>query len=165
MTSRRPHLLALRFAADVLELPAAAVPPDLGANLDEAMADRLCTLLGHPPAAPDGEPIAPGRCCAQAATGITPIVRRLTEFAKGATLRVTMIDPRVPERSNVLSALGLVPGTPLRLRQTRPAVVVEAGHTTLALDKAVAVAVLAKPAPGEDEVPADVKAIFAGVTG
>lgn len=41
-------------------------------------------------------------------------------------------------RAQQLAALGLVPGVEVRLRQRRPAVVLEVGETTLALDAALA---------------------------
>ena len=45
-----------------------------------------------------------------------------------------------------LSSLGLVPGSVVRLQQTRPAAVVKVGETTLALDVSIATGIYVKPA-------------------
>ncbi|MBI4081816.1 MAG: ferrous iron transport protein A [Candidatus Lambdaproteobacteria bacterium] len=49
-------------------------------------------------------------------------------------------------RMGQLSALGLVPGTTVRLRQRQPSVIVELGESTLALDSEVADDIFVKPA-------------------
>ena len=43
-----------------------------------------------------------------------------------------------------LASLGLVPGTTLHLQQTRPALVVRVGETTLALESSIASEIFVK---------------------
>jgi Fe2+ transport system protein FeoA len=45
-------------------------------------------------------------------------------------------------RVNRLAALGILPGTELRVQQTRPVVIVESDETVLALEREVAAAVV-----------------------
>ncbi|MBI3993987.1 MAG: metal-dependent transcriptional regulator [Candidatus Lambdaproteobacteria bacterium] len=145
----RANRLAARLLADVLELPPALIAGQ-ACRLEHAigplLADTICTLLGHPPAAPDGRPIPPGDCCGAAHRVLAPAVVPLLELKLGATGRVTFIRPRVKESLEQLADLGLLPGAQVRLRQQRPSVVLDIGETTLALDKDVARDIYVKPA-------------------
>jgi DtxR family Mn-dependent transcriptional regulator len=109
------------------------------------LADSLCTLLGHPPASPAGEPIPRGACCQVYKNGVQPVVRQLPELELGARGRITFIHPRFSQRLEQLSGFGLVPGTDIRLKQHHPSVVVDVGETTLALDTDVACDIFVKP--------------------
>jgi Fe2+ transport system protein FeoA len=44
-----------------------------------------------------------------------------------------------------LARLGLVPGAPIELRQTAPALVVQVGETTLALDREIGADLYVRP--------------------
>ncbi len=137
----RANRLAARLLSDLLELPPAVI--ELHAcRLEHAigpmLADRICSFLGHPPTAPDGRPIPPGACCGDTAEALRPAVVPLTELALGATGRVTFIRPRRRESIDQLSAMGLMPGIEVRLRQRRPSVVADIGETSLALDAEIA---------------------------
>jgi Fe2+ transport system protein FeoA len=54
-----------------------------------------------------------------------------------------------PARIDRLAAIGILPGVELRVQQTRPVVVVEAGETVLALEREIAAGVLVVEAPVE----------------
>jgi DtxR family Mn-dependent transcriptional regulator len=144
----RAHRLAARLLTDLLELPPESIE-NLACRLEHAispeLADNLCTLLGHPPTAPGGEPVPPGECCKALKNGVTPAVRQLPELNLGSRGRITFIHPRFAQRLEQLSGLGLVPGTDVRLKQHRPSIVVEVGETTLALDTEVARDIFVKP--------------------
>ena len=145
----RANRLASRLLADILEVPATLVESQacrLEHAISPMLADSLCTLLGHPPVAPDGAPIPPGPCCQSARMEITPAVLPLTDLALGASGRITFIRPRFPERLNQLSSLGITPGTQVRLNQRQPSVVLKVGETAVALDRDVARDIFVKPA-------------------
>ena len=145
----RANRLAQRLLADILELPAGLAEPQacrLEHAISPALADHLCTFLGHPPTAPDGRPIPRGRCCTDPRAVAGPAIRPLPEMDVGSHGRVTFIRPRHDVRIDQLSALGLMPGVTVRLRQRRPAVVVELDESTLALDADVARDIYVKPA-------------------
>src|SRR4030066_13948 len=59
---------------------------------------------------------------------------RLTEASLGATVRIVFITPRSKKRLEKLSALGIVPGSKVRLLQRNPSFVLEIGQTTEAPD-------------------------------
>lgn len=65
------------------------------------------------------------------------VVEPLWRLAAGETARIVHIVAKDVERAVRLSSLGLVPGAVVRLNQKRPAVVLELGETTLALDASV----------------------------
>ena len=64
-------------------------------------------------------------------------IEPLSRLRPGDEARVVHIVAREAARLIKLSALGLVPGAVVRLVQRKPAVVLEIGYTTLALDEAI----------------------------
>ena len=145
----RANRLAARMLADILEIPATLVESQacrLEHAISPMLADSLCTLLGHPPVAPDGAPIPPGPCCQSARTEITPAVLSLPDLPLGASGRITFIRPRFPERLSQLASLGITPGVAVRLSQRHPSVVIKVGETALALDREVSQDIFVKPA-------------------
>lgn len=144
----RAHRLAARLLTDLLELPRQSIE-GLACRLEHAispeLADSLCTMLGHPPNAPNGRPIPRGACCQTLSSDVCALVRQLSELDIGSRGRITFIHPRFTGRLEQLSSLGLVPGTDVHLRQQQPSIVVEVGETTLALDTDVARDIFVKP--------------------
>jgi DtxR family Mn-dependent transcriptional regulator len=144
----RANRLAARLLHDVLELPSEnveALACRLEHAINEQLADSLCTLLGHPPTSPDGRPIPPGACCESSRRQIEAVICELSALPLGTAGRVTFIRSRFQERIDQLSNFGLVPGTDVRLTQKLPSIIIEVGHTVLALDAAVACEIFVKP--------------------
>jgi len=108
--------------------------------------ESVCTLLGHPPTCPHGKPIPPGRCCGTFERNLRPLVTGLASFPLGAMGRIVFIAPRFHDRMDRLAALGVTPGSTLRLHQRSPSFVIEVGETTIALDPEIASEVFVKPA-------------------
>ncbi|HET6436632.1 MAG TPA: metal-dependent transcriptional regulator [Anaeromyxobacter sp.] len=107
--------------------------------------DSVCTLLGHPPTCPHGKPIPPGPCCNAFERTVRPLVTGLPGFPIGATGRIVFIAPKFHDRMDRLAALGVIPGSTLRLHQRSPSFVIEVGETTIALDPEIANEVYVKP--------------------
>lgn len=63
---------------------------------------------------------------------------RLSVLPTGARARVVLLAPELRARGDRLASLGLSPGSEVHLLQRKPAFVVEAGETRLALDEEVA---------------------------
>jgi DtxR family Mn-dependent transcriptional regulator len=137
----RRHRLAERLLHDVL-----AVDDSTMANaacrfehvLSAEVTDSICTLLGHPPTCPHGQPIPPGPCCGIFKTEVQPIVHRLRELGIGQSGTISLLGTQRRGRLERLGALGLVPGVRLRLIQKRPAYVIQVGETEVAIDDDVA---------------------------
>ncbi len=106
--------------------------------LSKQVTASVCTYLGHPPACPHGKPIPRGDCCGTYQVEMEPLVRRLADLKLGESATIVFMAPDSRSRLSRLSGLGVLPGNILRLVQKRPSVVVEAGETTIALDRAIA---------------------------
>jgi len=61
-------------------------------------------------------------------------VRRLTDLKPGTTASIAFIAPTSSARINKLASFGLVPGSEVRLVQRRPAVVLQCGATSIAVE-------------------------------
>lgn len=103
--------------------------------LTAAVTESVCTFLGHPPVCPHGRSIPRGECCDKIRTEIKPLVTRLSDAGIGDTARIVFITPKSRKRLEKLSALGIVPGSRLRLVQRTPSFVLQIGETTVAVDR------------------------------
>jgi DtxR family Mn-dependent transcriptional regulator len=144
----RRNRLAERLLHDLLALPEGQMVSqacELEHVLSPEATDSVCTLLGHPPACPHGKPIPSGPCCAKLSRTVQPLVSALTALPLGARGRIAFVAPRFADRMDKLAALGVQPGSEVRLKQRSPSVVIEAGETTLALDPEIAAEIFVKP--------------------
>jgi len=132
----RRHRLSLRLFYDLFALDGAeAEACKFEHILSPEVTDSVCTLLGHPPNAPDGKPIPRGACCAIFKREMKPLVVPLADLVPGETGKIVFITPESHSRLDRLSAMGVVPGTVVRLHQKRPSYVIQINETTIAVDK------------------------------
>ncbi|MGB8932209.1 MAG: metal-dependent transcriptional regulator [Anaeromyxobacteraceae bacterium] len=144
----RRHRLSERLFHDVLQMGDEATEHqacEFEHILSPEATDSVCTLLGHPPTCPHGKPIPPGECCSALRVTVRPLVTGLTSFDLGARGRIVFIAPRFHDRMDRLAALGVIPGSEIRLHQRSPAFVIEVGETTIALDPEIAAEIYVKP--------------------
>jgi DtxR family Mn-dependent transcriptional regulator len=137
----RRHRLTERLFRDILDLGERTMEDqacEFEHILSREATDSVCTLLGHPPTCPHGKAIPPGECCGAFQRTIRPLVTRLPSFEIGATGRIVFIAPKFHDRMDRLAALGVIPGSTLRLHQRSPSFVIELGETTIALDPEIA---------------------------
>lgn len=106
--------------------------------LSEEVVDRICTFLGHPPRCPHGKPVPEGSCCRKFERTLEPLIRRLADLPIGSSGVIAYIVPRLAGRLNRLAALGILPGTTVRLVQRLPAFVIASGETTIAIEEEIA---------------------------
>lgn len=114
--------------------------------LSEAVTESVCTFLGHPPQCPHGQPIPRGDCCDRIRMDIRPLVTRLSDASLGTQVRIVFITPKSKKRLEKLSALGIVPGSNVRLMQRNPSHVLQIGQTTVAVDKDITDEIFVKQA-------------------
>lgn len=112
--------------------------------LSPEVTDSVCSFLGHPPACPHGKPIPQGSCCKKLAHHIRPLVMPMKDLEPGNRAVITFIAPKDHSRMDRLSTLGIVPGTQIQLHQKKPAFVIRAGETELALDLEIAAEIYVK---------------------
>lgn len=137
----RRHRLAERLICDALgshveDSEAAAC--EFEHVLAEGITNSICTLLGHPRYCPHGKPIPEGECCRQAREELRSIVVSCDQLQVGETARVAYFSTREHSRLLKLSALGISPGTSIKLIQKWPAYVVQCEETEVALEPEVA---------------------------
>jgi DtxR family Mn-dependent transcriptional regulator len=114
--------------------------------LSEAVVDRVCTFLGHPPTCPHGKPIPQGSCCAVYARKVEPLITRLVDLPLGSSGTVVFIAPRSVSRLNKLASFGVVPGSVLRLLERKPSVVMACGPTSIAVEDEIGREIYVRPA-------------------
>ena len=145
----RRHRLTERLFKDLLAVSESTME-DQACELEHILSpeatESVCTLLGHPPTCPHGRPIPPGACCGAFQRTLRPLVTGLRHFELGATGRIVFIAPKFHDRMDRLAALGVIPGSEVRLHQRSPSYVIEIGETTIALDPEIAGEIYVKPA-------------------
>ncbi len=144
----RRHRLTERLFKDLMAVSDSTMEAqacELEHILSPEATDSVCTLLGHPPTCPHGRPIPPGTCCGTAQQNVRSLVTGLRHFQLGATGKIVFIAPRFHDRMDRLAALGVIPGSEIRLHQRSPSYVIEVGETTIALDGEIAGEIFVKP--------------------
>ncbi len=132
----RRHRLSLRLFYDLFALDGAeAEACKFEHILSPEVTDSVCTLLGHPPNSPDGKPIPRGECCAMFKQEMKPLVAPLADLLPGEKAKIVFITPESHSRLDRLSAMGVVPGSVVKLHQKRPSYVIQLGETMVAVDK------------------------------
>ncbi len=134
----RRHRLSLRMFYDLFALDGAeAEACKFEHILSPEVTDSVCTLLGHPPNSPDGKPIPRGECCAMFRQEMKPLVGPLADLMPGDLAKIVFITPGSHSRLDRLSAMGVVPGSTVKLHQKRPSYVIQIGETMVAVDKEI----------------------------
>lgn len=132
----RRHRLSLRLFHDLFDLKGAeAEACKFEHILSPEVTDSVCTLLGHPPNAPDGRPIPRGDCCAMFKQEMKPLVAPLADLIPGEQAKIVFIASGSHSRLDRLSAMGVVPGSIVKLHQKKPSYVIQLGETMVAVDK------------------------------
>jgi len=132
----RRHRLSLRLFYDLFALDGAeAEACKFEHILSPEVTDSVCTLLGHPPNSPDGKPIPRGECCSMFRQEMKPLVAPLADLVPGEQAKIVFITPGSHSRLDRLSAMGVVPGSIVKLHQKKPAYVIQLGETMIAVDK------------------------------
>ena len=137
----RRHRLTERLFRDLLALSDDATESqacEIEHILSPEATESVCTLLGHPPTCPHGKAIPPGACCGAVQKTVRPLVTGLPSFELGTPGRIVFIAPKFHDRMDRLAALGVIPGSEIRLHQRSPSFVIEVGETTIALDPEIA---------------------------
>lgn len=137
----RRHRLAERLFHDVFEVgmrESEETACEIEHFLSPSVTDSVCSFLGHPPTCPHGKSIPRGECCSKYRSGVKPLVVQLKEFDVGSKGRIVFIVPSESSRLERLASMGIVPGSIIKLKQKRPAFVLEIDETSLAVDALIA---------------------------
>ncbi|MDO8715546.1 MAG: metal-dependent transcriptional regulator [Dehalococcoidales bacterium] len=137
----RRHRLAERLLTDVLGTGDSLIHEKackFEHILDRGLDESICSLLGHPKVCPHGKPIPPGNCCRQAGKQGQRVVSALSQLTPGQVGKVAYIHTNEPGQLQKLTAMGILPGAPVRLLQDFPSYVFQIRQTQFAVDKEIA---------------------------
>jgi DtxR family Mn-dependent transcriptional regulator len=124
----------LSVGDDRLEADACEFEHIIRHGLDE----KICRLLGHPRMCPHGKPIPPGPCCDAAKTDAIREVGPLAEGNPGQEGIVAYLSTRSRRDIQKLMALGILPGSRIRLIRRFPSYVFQVGYSQFTVDESLA---------------------------
>lgn len=137
----RRHRLAECLLCDVLNVR----PEELHADacqmehiIQHGLDEKICVLLGHPRACPHGKPIPEGACCARADQAAIREVKPLCDGQVEADGVVAYLSARENREIQKLMAMGILPGTPIRLLRRFPSYVFQVGYSQFTVDRDLA---------------------------
>jgi DtxR family transcriptional regulator, Mn-dependent transcriptional regulator len=137
----RRHRLAERLLRDVFQVEGEEAEGDacqFEHILRHGLDDRVCTLLGHPQTCPHGYPIPRGECCARAAKDRSSEVCPLCDGRAGQEGVVAYLSTRDNREIQKLMAMGILPGSDIRLIRLFPSYIFQIGHGQFTVDRSLA---------------------------
>ncbi|MFT5207187.1 MAG: DtxR family Mn-dependent transcriptional regulator [Candidatus Omnitrophota bacterium] len=137
----RRHRLAEKLFADVLHVRGDK-NHELGCEMEHLLqtevAENICTLLGHPTMCPHDKPIPEGDCCRDEKRMPRKLVRNLTECELGETGLIAYLKTEQEDTLNKLTAMGVLPGLPIKLIKRKPGFLFQMGQSQFVVDRELA---------------------------
>lgn len=137
----RRHRLAECLLRDVLQVVDNEAEEDacrFEHILRPGLEDRICALLGHPTLCPHGHAIPRGDCCRRAEIDPVNEVAALCDGRTGQNGVVAYLSTRDNREIQKLMAMGILPGSDIRLIRLFPSYIFEIGHSQFTVDRALA---------------------------
>ena len=137
----RRHRLAECLLKDVLQVTGEEAEEDACTFehiLRPGLEDKICTLLGHPQTCPDGHPIPRGECCRKAENDKVQEVGALCDGRAGQAGVVAYLSTRDNREIQKLMAMGILPGSDIRLIRLFPSYIFSIGQSQFTVDRALA---------------------------
>ena len=106
--------------------------------LRPGLEERVCTLLRHPTVCPHGLAIPAGDCCSRPVDSGGAAVHPLSDAVVGAEGTVAYLTTRDMKEIQKLMALGILPGSPIRLERKSPSFVFSVGYSQFTVDRELA---------------------------
>ncbi|GAB4253813.1 metal-dependent transcriptional regulator [Deferrisoma sp.] len=147
----RRHRLAERLMSDVVDTSRAdmeAAACQMEHALRRGVEERVCELLGHPETCPHGRPIPPGPCCEKARAEGERYVAPLAHLRPGEEGTVAYLKTQDSKKLQKLMAMGVRPGSRLKVEQAFPAYVFTVGFSRFAVDAEMAGLIMVRREPG-----------------
>jgi DtxR family Mn-dependent transcriptional regulator len=137
----RRHRLAECLLCDILRVPDAEAEEaacEFEHILRPGLEDRICALLGHPLTCPHGRPIPRGKCCQLADKDPSREVGPLCDGRSGQDGIVAYLSTRDNREIQKLMAMGILPGSDIRLLRLFPSYIFQIGHSQFTVDRNLA---------------------------
>lgn len=142
----RRHRLAEKLLSEVFGIEAGEMEEVaclLEHNIRAGFEDKICMLLGHPTTCPHGRRIPPGDCCTRkhaAGDEVIPMAR----LKKGQRGKVAYLQGMDQHTLKSMTAMGILPGVVVTVKQTFPSFLFELGNSEFAVDAQVAATVFVR---------------------
>ncbi len=144
----RRKRLAERLLKDILNVADEFIDPEACQwehTLSPEVTSSICTLLGHPSQSPFDKLIPPGECCHNGTQTTAPILSSLDKMDRGEEAKIVyLLSAKNPELNRLL-AMGLTPGSTIKVIQRFPTFVVQVGQSQLAFDELIAGSIFVHP--------------------
>lgn len=137
----RRHRLAEKLLREILQVGSNEMDStacELEHILGPEVTESICAFLGHPRFCPHGKPIPLGECCGILKEENNESVVPLAKITPGDRAKIIFLVPRHHRRLHQLTNLGIIPGAEILLHQKKPAYVLRAGETDIAIDDEIA---------------------------
>ena len=137
----RRHRLAEMLLKNVLAIGPSHIEEDacmFEHVLHDEVDEKVCILLGHPTHCPHGKPIPPGPCCEKAHTDMINEVRPLCDGEPGSDGSVAYLATKDNRQVQKLVAMGILPGTDIKVIRQFPSYVFQVGYSQFAVDRPLA---------------------------
>lgn len=137
----RRHRLAERLLRDVLASGQEHLDEDacrFEHVLQHGLDEKVCALLGHPKTCPHGKAIPPGECCEKARADGVEDVGRLSDAAPGSAGTVAYLATRDSREVQKMMAMGILPGTGIKLLRQFPSYVFQVRYSQFTVDRPLA---------------------------
>lgn len=149
----RKHRLAERLLLDILNLKEVLIEKNACVfehYLSAAVADRICTILNHPPECPHNRPIPRGRCCNKSENEkFEPVVIPAKDASLNLTYKVIFTKDFDTKMFLALKSFGIYPGSMIKVLQKYPEMVIEVENSKVALERNISDRIFVLPL--EDE--------------
>ena len=138
----RRHRLAECLLCDVFQMPSVESAEEDACAFEHmlrpGLEDRVCALLGHPLTCPHGRPIPRGDCCRRAEKDQVREVGPLCDGRANQQGVVAYLSTRDNREIQKLMAMGILPGSDIRLVRLFPSYIFAIGHSQFTVDRALA---------------------------
>ncbi len=137
----RRHRLAERLLQDVLAVDPSHIEEDacrFEHVLQDEVDEKVCILLGHPTHCPHGKPIPQGQCCQKAQADLIKEVRPLCDAKPESEGTVAYLATKDNRKVQKLVAMGILPGTNIKVIRQFPSYVFQVGYSQFAVDRPLA---------------------------
>ena len=137
----RRHRLAEKLLKEILQVGSNEMDStacELEHILGPEVTESICAFLGHPRFCPHEKPIPLGECCGIFKEETDKFVIPLAKAIPGDRVKIIFLVPRHHRRLHQLTNLGIIPGAEIVLHQKKPAYVLRAGETDIAIDDEIA---------------------------
>ncbi|MCK5011864.1 MAG: metal-dependent transcriptional regulator [Deltaproteobacteria bacterium] len=135
----RRHRLAELLLTEVLDVRGDELLHNTACGFEHLLRkgidEKICILLGHPKMCPHGKSIPSGKCCKRGFAEADKSVIPLSKLKPKQGGKIAYLHTKESQELQKLMAMGMLPGTSIRLIRSFPSCIFRIGYTQVAVDK------------------------------